>query len=533
MAPQKYPSVRYKSRPSALVPFRDDSSLVALRYDQTVQAEPPIPIPPRSHLRYRNPAATRPASCIPAPSTTVITIPPPRPPPPTEQHPALRTITSPRTNLDDPKRDSGHAPTTSSRADTLHEESEDEDPFFYDKTDSGHLVRAVRDLYVAPLRLRAAPPRSSFSFSKDEQTPTSWMETNNSSQCSIPLPSPGLSEVNTVSPTSPTTPPPNFPDKTSSVFFRSFSLRSSASSMKTSKRLRKKLQQQQPQAAVAGGDATPAVSPKRINARSSLDKSSAPPPNRDEHYFHLETSPLRSPEVVTTATASGGDDFFDFVNQISFSKRGSIMLGGKRPSKHQDHATMSDDDSGIGNNEAIKEPEPRAFPLAPSLMPKPQANGSPPSVIVESDETDVSQRSVRPSTRGASREGMAEAPSTPRSPQYPPSIRLLSLDVERESQKVRSLYESADGIRWEDGGQLSSFGERLQPTVEEVPSEVEENDAYGFLDLSGFTFPLIMLTAQLSQVQPKSKSKPKPKTWSPYSSIWDPRVCGSYCVATR
>jgi hypothetical protein len=528
MAPQKYPSVRYRSRPSALVPFRDDSSLVALRYDQTVQAEPPIPIPPRSPLRYRNPA-TRPVSCIPAPSSALVTIPPPRPPPPTEQHPALRTITSPRTNLDDPKRDSGHAPTTSSRSDTLLDESEDEDPFFYDKNDSSPLARAVRDLYVAPLRLQAPPSRSLYSKSEQAQ---SLMETNNSSECSIPLPSPGSSEVNTVSPTSPTTPPHNFPEKAPSIFLRSFSLRSSAPSMKPQKRLRKK-SLQQPQPLAAGGDATPAVSPERVNSRSPLDKSGAPPLNRDELDFHDATSPFESPEVVTTATASGGDDFFDFVNQISFSKRGSIMLGGKRPSKHQHHTTMSDNDSGIGSNEAIKEPEPRSFSLAPSLMPKPKVNGSPPSIIVESDETDVYQNSIRRSTTGASREGMAEAPSAPRSPQYPPSSRVLSIDVERESQKVRSLYESVDGIRWEDGGQLSSFGERLEPTVEEVPSEVEENDAYGFLELSGFTFPLIMLTVQLSQVKPKSKSKSKSKTWSPYSSNWDPRVCGSYCVATR
>jgi hypothetical protein len=59
-----------------------------------------------------------------------------------------------------------------------------------------------------------------------------------------------------------------------------------------------------------------------------------------------------------------------------------------------------------------------------------------------------------------------------------PSIRVSSMDVERESQKVRSLYESGDDLNWEDGGRVS-FAERLEPTVE-VPSEEEENGVYGF-----------------------------------------------------
>jgi hypothetical protein len=59
-----------------------------------------------------------------------------------------------------------------------------------------------------------------------------------------------------------------------------------------------------------------------------------------------------------------------------------------------------------------------------------------------------------------------------------PSIRVSSIEVERESQKVRSLYESGDDLNWEDGGRVS-FAERLEPTVE-VPSEEEENVVYGF-----------------------------------------------------
>ena len=57
------------------------------------------------------------------------------------------------------------------------------------------------------------------------------------------------------------------------------------------------------------------------------------------------------------------------------------------------------------------------------------------------------------------------------------------MDVERESQKVRSLYESGEDLNLEDGERVSC-PERLEPTAE-VPSEEEENVVYGFLELSG------------------------------------------------
>ncbi|KAG7105241.1 TBC domain-containing protein like [Verticillium longisporum] len=53
-----------------------------------------------------------------------------------------------------------------------------------------------------------------------------------------------------------------------------------------------------------------------------------------------------------------------------------------------------------------------------------------------------------------------------------PSIRLLSPEAEKDSQKVRSLYESGDVINGEDGGRLSPLGEQHEP----VPSEELEND---------------------------------------------------------
>jgi hypothetical protein len=64
-----------------------------------------------------------------------------------------------------------------------------------------------------------------------------------------------------------------------------------------------------------------------------------------------------------------------------------------------------------------------------------------------------------------------------------PNIRVMSSDIEKESQKVRSLYDTGDTINWEDGRTASSVGgERLEPTPE-VPLEENEDDPYDFLDV--------------------------------------------------
>ncbi|KAH6656398.1 hypothetical protein BKA67DRAFT_154612 [Truncatella angustata] len=537
------------------MPFKDDTSLVALRYDQTAQAEPPIPIPPaKSPLRYQRGVAKRPASCISAPgpefirsqASTLVVIAPPFPPPtgplprpPTAEHPAFRSVpvagvgavagavAVPRTDIDDPKRDSGHAPTTSSNSQTFYEEtSEDEDPFPYEKIDSVQISRTskfVASLLVPPLRVRSSSPTSLYSDNgrlgpgAEYRHSLGGTNSDSNSQSSIPLalPSPGLSEANTVSPTSPTTPPPNFPDKTtaSSIFSRrSFSFRTSISSMKSTRRLRKKHPshanptptaaphpQPRPHAVVVeddGGEAprdppAPALaapSPKEEakTATSSSLVNAAPPLDSDGQSQGFNGSgsdgarPSHSPKLSTGAAhAPDGDDFADFVQQISFSKRGSIMLGGKRPSKH--HATMSGD-SGIAQHAGAPatpvkgQRAPRAFPLASSPPSNPlNVDGASPSILAENEEAITSQRPMTPPPLLN-----ADAPATPKSSQRQPSIRLISAEVERESQKVRSLYEPGEGLRWEDGGRVSSFGECLEPTVE-VPSDVDEN-AYGFLD---------------------------------------------------
>ncbi|PFH61659.1 hypothetical protein XA68_16748 [Ophiocordyceps unilateralis] len=122
MVPSRVSSLRSRRR-SSMTPssFRDDVGLVALRYEKTKAAEPPVPLPPtrslprasstsRSSLSSSSPSLSSPAQ------SPVVVAPPPLPP--AEQHPALRS--PPAASLDDWKRDSGHA------AATIREEDEND-----------------------------------------------------------------------------------------------------------------------------------------------------------------------------------------------------------------------------------------------------------------------------------------------------------------------------------------------------------------------------------------------------------------------
>ncbi|KAI1781084.1 TBC domain-containing protein [Hypoxylon cercidicola] len=429
--PLRSPSSRYRSRSSSIVSFGSDSKLVGLRYDQTVQAEPPIPIPPPRSSRRPPP---RPISCNTARSPVVV--PPPRPAPPTEQHPALRTISSPQSFEEVRKRDSAHAPTTPTSSWTIHEDSEtdDEDPFTYEKIPKFPEVRPLQ------LRTRSVSP-SLYSYPHKEEVYSHQEErereraSESHSRTSAPSSSPALSDGGTVSPTSPTTPPSTF----SKRFARSFSLRSNSSKSSGSKmkRLRKK-------SANDGACADPGY--PLIGQDGAAPNS--PPSGR---LSPAGSDPQGSPIILTSIpTESLLED--DFMTQLSFSKRGSIVFRTKHTRKSsRNMAVMADQDSGFGNeNVGSEHREPRAFPLVPDNYSNASASasGAPDTLI--------------------------NAPPSPR--RLPPSVRLISPEAEKESQKVRSLYESGESLSWEEGAGHSSIDERLQPAAE-YPSKEDENDA--------------------------------------------------------
>ncbi|KAH8677466.1 rab-GTPase-TBC domain-containing protein [Xylariales sp. PMI_506] len=549
MKAQKYPARRPPRRPSALVPFKDDSGLVAFRYDHAVQLEPPIPIPPpRSPLRQRpTPSSRRPVSVASAPSPAPVVIAPPRgPAPPREQHPAFRT--TPQTDPRESKRDSGLAPTTSSRAGTLYE-SEGEDPFQYDKTTNPQqpwIKKANPDLLIPPLRLK--PSNSSVQQTSNEHhqqqqkqqherqrqqhqsqsqspsrrqppsvpppppPPQAYLTSciNNSGDQSVPPHSPSLTDAETLSPDSLDTPPANFLDKfpvPSAFIPRALNNFRTSGSMK-SKRLRKKsvpqvlsevedpptpavpireVQQPPVQRTTIAHPVTATAHANNIStsARSGVPlartPSAAPPRNMGTPAHHNARTPgMESPRLEGNTNTSGGDDFLDFLNNVSFSKRGSIILGGHRPSGHNVSMSVNSIPSRARGSELSTQPEecqPRAFPLSP-MKPQDEQSAAPP--IAFDNGAGAATASRRPARLKAPSElrpaSAVEPPATPRSPKRPPTARVLTTDVERESQKVRSLYEPGEGLRWEEGAAPFFAGDRLEPTAE-VPSEADEHDA--------------------------------------------------------
>lgn len=139
MSPPKFSSLRYsKRRPSSLIPFRDDLGLVGFRYEKTVPAEPPIPIPARKSLsRASSFVAYSPTSSFTLPGSPPIS-------PPAEEHPALRSDFSSEESRDEWRSDSGAARTTSTTT-TIYEEDFDA-TVLYDKA----LELAADDSAVAP-----------------------------------------------------------------------------------------------------------------------------------------------------------------------------------------------------------------------------------------------------------------------------------------------------------------------------------------------------------------------------------------------
>jgi hypothetical protein len=171
-----------------------------------------------------------------------------------------------------------------------------------------------------------------------------------------------------------------------------------------------------------------------------------------------------SPLSISIPTDSLLDDAF--MAGFSFSKRGSLMFGGKRATMPSDGATdLSTSAAALadGNNNASEE---RPASLDRTI----------------SDEASHERPSPSLSAADTSHRAAIAHPI--------PDIRILSPDIEQESQKVRSLYQTGDAINWEDGARFS-FCEHLEPTLE-VPAEEDSQDPYAACPLATQT-PLFAL----------------------------------------
>ncbi|KAK4244422.1 hypothetical protein C7999DRAFT_17325 [Corynascus novoguineensis] len=464
MAIQKFSSVRHGRPPAAvrITPFRDDTGLVALRYEETKRAEPPIPLPPPRNPRRL--ARTSSTSTSTTASVSPIIINPPRVPPPQEEHPLFRAQrhlqqaqAQLQTHAEERKRDSG-APTSSTV--TLREENAEgpvhpkiwndvaDTPSVY--SNDGEEPPLVSPLVPLPLTVRIP--------SRPEKNPAAAVGSP-SSFASPTSPTPSLSSSSSPRRAS-------FTEKITNRVYK-FGIGPNGS-----RRIRKRMLG----ADRAAAQATPSAqepergspqSPKWPQSPNKLPPQAAVPGPSSTDRGHSK-APLSSatppsanakssPPIITTPIPD--DNLWEDLPAVSFSKRGSIMFGSKSKKNRFKSLIMSTPDAKA-----------HAPPPSGTTADDEHATASPAEAL--QPRTINANATTTPETLAAKvdeitmRDVSADAPSVP-------SIRVSSMDVERESQKVRSLYESGDDLNWEDGGRVS-YSERLEPTAE-VPSEEEEN----------------------------------------------------------
>ena len=395
MAPHRFASMRKSSRPGARVPvpFRDDTTLVAFRYEQTVQAEPPtfvIPVPPRNPARRQSRRPYSPALS----SSPVIVV----PPAPREQHPALRPrypyVVAPTD--EEWKRDSGLAPTSSSV--TIHDDFED--PFIYDKL---ILADVAPSTYTADESLFSASNCASRCETPDIPADTADADADAEADADADAdaacePSLPLSNKDKDRPASPS----SFAKEAGRMLARSLSFRSESSR----RRLRKKSFGDKDQLPLGTPPSPKTAQPKMADPGNGAARATATAADRDF-----------TPIDMSIPTESLIDD--DDLTSLSFSKRGSIMFGGKR-----------------------------AFPLVP---PTERSPGEPAAAAEDLPVADATAAAAAAAT-------VQETPDAPSQTLSVPSIRVTASDVERESEKVRSFYESGDAHDYDEGLSASRRG---------------------------------------------------------------------------
>ncbi|KNB05392.1 hypothetical protein FOXG_07699 [Fusarium oxysporum f. sp. lycopersici 4287] len=428
MLPSKFGSVRQK-QPERRTSLRLDPSIVALRYEKTIPAEPPILIVSRDPTRLSRRPSSSSASSHSSRHRPIVIVPPGIVAPPAEEHPALRgssssssssstpTLRTSPVSVEEWKRDSGVARNKSTS--TIHEE-EDED---------GHSEPECKNKIPA-------------------------VESNASSLVLSVMPQPTLGATANATVNAPATDADTAIDLAESGSLPSDKEQGSSRFWSRSR-----------SASTTSNNSTSTATLAGTTTISS---------NNDLPFVPLD---------VSIPCESLLDDAF--MNTVSFSNRGSIMLGAQdaaaidgaikqhtmsidsssstSTSTNADtFATRNNDESDSGR----ATPTPTPSTTAPrSITPTPTTPTTPKSQTLPrpSDESNDMNNSVKGAGDGS-----------PQGLMSTPDIRVLAADVEKESQKVRSLYTVGDGSHGEPG-KRHSYCERLEPTPE-VPSEENELD---------------------------------------------------------
>jgi len=416
--------------------------LVALRYEETKQAEPPTPLPPpRNPRRLARTSSTSTSTTAP---TSPVTVSPPRVPPPQEEHPLFRAQrpSLQSSSADEWKRDSG-APTSSTI--TLREEGA-EDP---------------------------AHPKT---LDDIADTPSAYSDADDDEEIADPPAPPRTTLVNQVAPapapltvcipsrlenTEPIVVSPSSPSRRASLSQRlskSFGIGPDGS-----KRLRRKkmlgtdraaAQATPPEMEPERGSPRSPRSPKSPESLKLPPQATGPGPSsadREHPEDPLSSATPSDKSFAPITTPIPDESLWEDLGAVSFSKRGSIMFGGKNNLFK----------SLMMSAPAAKAHAPPADEHATSAAASPSG-----AQFTTTHDNAAPTEPHAGKTDEVARGFSADAPSVP-------SIRVSSMDVERESQKFVASLRSSLSIRSSPRRpaqshvyyNYSSFGQFLVPAT--------------------------------------------------------------------
>ncbi|KAF5632913.1 hypothetical protein F52700_6451 [Fusarium sp. NRRL 52700] len=597
MLPSKFGSGRQK-QPERRTSLRLDPSIVALRYEKTIPAEPPILIVSRDPTRLSRRPSSSSASSHSSRHRPIVIVPPGIVAPPAEEHPALRgssssssssppTLRTSPVSVEEWKRDSGVARNKSTS--TIHEEEDedghsepecknkipavesnvsslvpsvmpwpsmttqrDEDPFVDENSIFEPLTSIPTDPFCVVYNARCTTPPPPLQVSHSDTplpspAPATPTRPSRTTASTVPFSIPYSECLAGKVPSSPTYPPlsrsrshkspcssiPSSPrtscsssptiskgiSRSGSSRFGTFSQmfntpiqplwRGTASTANSSASSTPTVSAQSTITTALGATANATVNAPATDADTAIDlaESGSLPSDKEQgssrFWNRSRSASTTSNNSTSTATLAGTTSISSnndlpfvpldvsipcegllddaFMNTVSFSNRGSIMLGTQDAAAVdgaiKQHAMSIDSPSSTNadtlataNNDESDSgratPTPTPSTTAPrSITPTPTTPTTPKSQTLPrpSDESNDMNNSV-----------MGAGDGSPQGLMSTPDIRVLAADVEKESQKVRSLYTVGDGSHGEPG-KRHSYCERLEPTPE-VPSEENELD---------------------------------------------------------
>lgn len=239
----------------------------------------------------------------------------------------------------------------------------------------------------------------------------------------------------------------------------------------------------------------PSIAPSEVSSRTTGSRWRIRSRNGDKGSENIPRTPSSNGDALTLnsspereftpLTTSLPDMQLDFINQVSFSTRGSVLLGGRKavnarpipkPSSERVPAAVEPPKTAPEPSNTVVEPpktapEPlRTAPELPKTVPEPSNTATEPpnnapepsNTMVEPPKSVLEPVKPSPEPPRTAPEPLRTAPELPRAALQPPRtapepslLAVLPEEVAKESLKVRSMYEEDLITDWRDGNPIN------------------------------------------------------------------------------